>query len=72
MKATTTTAAMNELFKVECWEVYERDSQISVAYLTEEQARNSTFFDEIDLITPAVINMTKEDLEHMKMGFPFY
>jgi len=61
-----------ETILVECWEAYERDSQNAVAYLTEESARNTTFFEEIDLVAKVKIRMTKKDYENMKKGLPFY
>lgn len=57
---------------VDVWEVYERDSQNSVAYLNENDARNSTFYDEVDLITQSKILVNKDELKILKSGKPLF
>ena len=54
------------------WEVYERDQQHSVAYLREEDARNSNVYDEVDLVAKATIWVSPESFEILKQGKPLY
>ena len=62
----------NSHILVDVWEAYERDTDNSVAYLFEEDARNSTFFDEIDLVAPARVWLHRDCIEDLASRNPIY
>ena len=55
---------------VKVWEVYQE--QECIAYLTEEEARNSTFFELPDLIAEATVRVSENDLERLNAGLPIF
>lgn len=57
---------------MEVWEVYRRDSQECVIYKTEELARNQDFFDEVDLIGQAKVDLPEEEIALLNEGKPIY
>ena len=55
---------------IDVWEVYERDNPVSVSYISEKLAKESTFFEEIDLVAPSRIWVDLNFLEDFCNGEP--
>ena len=58
--------------KTKVWEVYIRDSQSGCLFLTENEARNQNVFSEVDLISPAEVDLTKDEIGNLKKGIPVF
>lgn len=57
---------------VDVWEVYKRDSQECVLYASKELANNQDVFDEVDLISPAKVDLSREEITELEAGRPIY
>jgi hypothetical protein len=52
------------------WEVYKRDSQECIMFLTQQLAENQTFFDEVDLITKSDVDLLDSEIIELNKGNP--
>lgn len=57
---------------VDVWEVYKRDSQECVLYASKELADSQSVFDEVDLISPAKVDLSRNEIEELEAGRPVY
>ena len=48
-----------------CWEVYERDTQRCVLFLSEKDALNQTIFSETDIISESEIDLTQPEIDEL-------
>jgi hypothetical protein len=54
------------------WEVYKKDSQECVMFLTRELAESQTVFDEVDLITESNVDLSNKDIAELNNGNAVY
>jgi hypothetical protein len=53
---------------IKVWEVYKKDSQYCLLFKTQKLALKQTIFEEIDIISPAYVDLSNDEIYRLEMG----